>query len=87
MSKQEAEPVLSVKLSSSDWLKIIGCIFTYGIITLIWAVRIDTRVSNLEAGHVRIHTITETVTRIDERTKEIDRRMERMEKRSDITQN
>lgn len=73
------DTTVSVKLSGGDWLKIIGVVVTYSAITLMWAVKMESRVASLEAEQNKLSAVKDIVTRIDERTIEFSKRFERIE--------
>lgn len=81
------ETAISVKLSGGDWLKLALFAGVQLVAAVIWLVNIENRVGNLEvrsgnadAAIQRLVNQGETLTRIDERTKEFDKRFERIER-------
>ena len=73
------DTTMNVKLSGGDWLKIIGVVVFYSAITLMWAVKMESRVASLEAEQSKLSAVKDIVTRIDERTIEFSKRFERIE--------
>lgn len=81
------ETSVQVKLSGGDWLKLFMFAVVQLVAVIIWAVRTENRISNLEVvdksqaeAIKQLSSNGETLLRIDERTKEFDRRFERLER-------
>ncbi len=83
----QTEMTIPVRISNGDWLKIFAFAIAQLLGVTVWAVTMQNRVANLEAKaavhDISIDKLAEqggTLTRIDERTKEWDKRFERIER-------